>query len=179
MTPFREWRRQEEETMRLRERLQGERARLNRRLDQRRRSVETKSRRDRETRRRTGASDSDVRSAAVKMRQARAAAARSKDAGVDAENLARVEERLADLPVARRPGGSVSLASRSARRHLLLSHHGSLRAGEKLLREDINVDVERDSRLRVAGPNGSGKSTLLRGLVDGATAEGSSGCPRS
>jgi ATPase subunit of ABC transporter with duplicated ATPase domains len=103
------------------------------------------------------------------MRQARAAAAGSKDTGVDAENLERIEERLANLRVVRRQGGPISISSGSARRQLLLSHHGSLRAGEKLLREDISVDVERDSRLRVTGPNGSGKTTFLRSLVETAT----------
>lgn len=44
-----------------------------------------------------------------------------------------------------------------------------MRAGRKLLSDDLPVNVERDTRLRVSGPNGSGKSTLLRAMVDQAT----------
>lgn len=43
-----------------------------------------------------------------------------------------------------------------------------MRAGQKLMSDDLSVDVERDTRLRVSGPNGSGKSTLLRAMVDRA-----------
>jgi ATPase subunit of ABC transporter with duplicated ATPase domains len=39
---------------------------------------------------------------------------------------------------------------------------------DRVLLEDVQVVVERESRIRVAGPNGIGKSTLLSRLLDGA-----------
>lgn len=168
-TASEEWVRQEADAIERRERLRAERDRVQSRLDERIRKTEDKTRRDRGRRRRAGPSDADIRSTAVKFRQARASSAGSQAAGVDAQQLARIEARLDASQVRRRRGGTVAIASESPSRPVLLSHRGPLRAGRKLLSDDLSVDVERDTRLRVSGPNGSGKSTLLRALVNRAT----------
>ncbi len=170
-TASEEWNRQEANVIERRTRLRAERDQIQRRLDERIRKTEEKARRDRGRRRRGGPSDPDARSMAVKFRQARASSAGSQAAGVDAQHLARIEDRLDASRVRRRPGGAVAIASGSPHRPVLLSYRGQLSAGRKLLSDDLSVDVERDTRLRVAGPNGAGKSTLLRALVDQATIE--------
>lgn len=167
-TASEEWNRQEADAIERRTRLRAERDRVQRRLDERTRKTEEKVRRDRARRRQGGPSDSDARSMAVKSRQARASSSGSQAAGVDAQQLARIEGQLNATQIRRRRGGAVAIASESPSRPVLLSHRGPLRAGQKLMSDDLSVDVERDTRLRVSGPNGSGKSTLLRAMVDRA-----------
>ncbi len=160
-----EWQREEVALRAEVEDLRRDRDRTRRRLRDRRRRLSETEQRDRTRRRRAGVSDPDARSIAVKNRQASAAAIQAGAAGVDADRLERIEAKLAESRVARRRGGPIEIDAEAARRPVLLSHRGVLRAGGKVLHESVDLHVERHTRLRVEGPNGAGKSTLLASLI--------------
>lgn len=160
-----EWERQEAEAREAVARLRAERDRTKRRLDERRRKLTDTEARDRARRRRAGPGDPDARSVVIKNRQADAARSQAGAIGVDEGRLQRLESRLSEVRAPRHRGGPIAIDAGKVRRPVLLSHRGPLRAGARILAEDLSVDVERATRLRVSGPNGSGKTTLLRSLV--------------
>ena len=160
------WERAEAESAAAVAELRRERDRAQQRLQARRRKLTETQRRDHSRRRRSGVSDPDARSIVVKNRQANAASAQSAAAGADAARLARLEDRLAGIDIARRRGGKIAIDGEAARRPVLLTHRGLLVAGGHEISGEMSVDIERTTRLQVTGPNGAGKTTLLRSLVE-------------
>lgn len=163
-----EWRREESEAWKEVATLRRDRDRIRGRLQERRRKLTETQQRDRARRRKAGVSDPDARSVVVKNRQENAARSQAGAAGVEAARLERLEGRLSATRVARRKGGSVAIDAEAARRPVLLSHRGALMVGDRMLHPEIDLDIGRETRLRVAGPNGSGKSTLLAALLERA-----------
>ncbi|MCA9665387.1 MAG: ATP-binding cassette domain-containing protein, partial [Myxococcales bacterium] len=77
------------------------------------------------------------------------------------------EHALDAAPVTRRRGGALTIARAPARAsapHLCRLQAAQLRAGDRVLMREIDVCVQRDTRLHISGPNGAGKSTLLRAI---------------
>lgn len=73
----------------------------------------------------------------------------------------RAEDHVRSLGVERDFRGPIAFKGDAAPRQVLVTHSGDLVAGSVTLASDLDVVVERDTRLRISGPNGSGKSTLL------------------
>lgn len=160
-----EWEREAEEARETVARLRAERDRTRRRLNEDRRNLTETQARDRAGRRRAGVNDPDARSIVVKNRQADAARSRARAIGVDEGRLERLESRLTETRAPRRREHRITIDAGVARRSVVLSHRGPLRAGDRLLVEALTVDIERTTRLRVSGPNGGGKTTLLNSLL--------------
>jgi ATPase subunit of ABC transporter with duplicated ATPase domains len=160
-----DWEREAERARETVTRLRSERDRTRRRLAERRRKLTDTEARDRSRRRRAGPGDPDARSIVIKNRQADAARSQSGGIGVDEGRLERLEGHLSAVRVPRRRGGTIAIDSAEARRPVLLSRRGPLWAGDRLLAEELSVEIERSTRLRVSGPNGSGKTTLLETLL--------------
>ena len=65
-------------------------------------------------------------------------------------------------------GRSFFIDYEPARRSRLVAYSGPLTAGDALIAEDVDVELQRDDRVRLAGINGAGKTTLLDALVAGS-----------
>ncbi len=149
--------------------LRAEERRLHRLADRQRRAMEVRQRSDRRSRRQAGAKDSDARSMEKKKRQAGGAKAASADLNRVAARAERTGAAAEQLFVDKPLGTSVFVDYEPPGRRVLLSHHGPLVAGDTVLVPEVEVRVERSSRIWLRGVNGAGKTTLLRALVEGSS----------
>ena len=120
------------------------------------------------TRRMQGAKakDHDLHSTARKTAFAEGEAGAGRRLSKLTGDHARAAARVESIEVRRSIGGSIEFSGRPAPRRILVVHEGPLEAGGRVLVEDLDVTIERDTRLHIRGVNGAGKSTLLRSLAD-------------
>ncbi len=112
------------------------------------------------------AHDHDARDKRAKGKALAASARISRDVGLLRRKSERIAAELGAFSFRKLPGRSLFVDYVPAPAARLLSLDASdLRAGDKLILEDVHLAVMRDSRIRVAGPNGIGKSTLLNALL--------------
>jgi ATPase subunit of ABC transporter with duplicated ATPase domains len=147
------------------EALRTQERRMARELADRRRVLEEKQA-VRRRQMRQAAGDHDVTSAVATYRAAAAQRAASRGASVLRRKLDKAEDRRRSIAPPSEHGGRVSFAYQPPARRRLLTHQGTLLAGDQVIIEDASVVVERNDRIRLSGRNGAGKSTLLRALVD-------------
>ncbi len=162
----RDWEAAEREEQARREKLRGEQSRLAERMSQRRSEHARAEARMRTSRRMKSAHDSDARGRfeATRRRSAERSLAREIDR-VHAQ-LDRVSEKLEDFELERERGRSLFVDWAPARAPRLLELRAAeVRAGSAVVLRDVEVRVDRGSRVRVAGPNGAGKTTLLLALL--------------
>jgi ATPase subunit of ABC transporter with duplicated ATPase domains len=83
--------------------------------------------------------------------------------------LERTRAELAEIELEKEVGRALFIDWEPARAPLLaVVQARELRAGPRLLLEDVDLAVARGARIWLAGPNGAGKTTLLRALERGA-----------
>ncbi|MDX1449629.1 MAG: ATP-binding cassette domain-containing protein, partial [Acidimicrobiia bacterium] len=82
----------------------------------------------------------------------------------------RAAEHLASFSIERDHRAPISFGAERAPRKVLASAQGDLSVGGRVLAPDLDVAIERDTRLWISGPNGAGKTTLLLRLRDSWTA---------
>ncbi len=83
--------------------------------------------------------------------------------------LERTRAELAEIELEKEVGRALFIDWEPARAPLLaVVQERALRAGPRVLLEDVDLAVARGARIWLAGPNGSGKTTLLRALERGA-----------
>lgn len=134
---------------------------LERRLADERRSAELKSAQWRRSQRYARPGDHDTTSTArtEKFRAGEAAAGRRISALRD--EATRAADARNGMSVARDHRAPLVFDGDPAPRRRLVSFHGELTIGKRVLARDVHADIERTTRLRISGPNGAGKSTLL------------------
>jgi ATPase subunit of ABC transporter with duplicated ATPase domains len=106
-------------------------------------------------------------SSAFKSAPRRSGAIRlARDMRVTGHELERVQERLGEFRFERERGRSLFVDYVPAPTPVLLAlRRSALALGERVLLEDLDVQVRRESRIRIHGPNGSGKTTLLEAML--------------
>jgi ATPase subunit of ABC transporter with duplicated ATPase domains len=139
-----------------------------RRLADQRRSAETKQTRHQRKLRLAGPADRDARSMEAKGRHAGGAASGARRMEVTRAAVERAESRAAAFDISKELGRALFVDYEPARRSRLLRYSGPLVAGEAVLVPDLDVELGRDDRVRLAGVNGSGKTTLLLTLLAGS-----------
>ncbi len=151
------------------QRLQSEKRELRRRLSDARRERETKQARLRRELRRAGPEDRDTRGLLQQKRRRSAVASLGREIGKLHGRLDRLGVRENVFELHKDLGRSLFVDFESAPvQRLMHLDRASLRAGERVLLEDVRVQVDRESRVHVRGPNGAGKTTLLRALLASA-----------
>jgi ATPase subunit of ABC transporter with duplicated ATPase domains len=116
-----------------------------------------------------GIRDHDARGMMARGKALMASARISRDAGVLRRKSERIAADLGTYHFRKLPGRPLFVDYIPARTARLMSLDiCELRAGNRILLEDVHLAVMRDSRIRVAGPNGIGKSTLLNALLEHA-----------
>lgn len=162
-----QWRGEEAAQREARERLQGEEKRARRVLDEKRRA---RAGAERELTNRNVQRDRKDRAARCQREFARIQAAENRfgrQVRVARRTLERAEEATRQCGVTKALGRSVFVNWSPARSPVLASlHTGAVRAGERTLLRDVDLRVDRSSRVHIAGANGAGKTTLLRALLD-------------
>ena len=118
---------------------------------------------------RAGLHDSDARARFKAKRRRSAEASLGREIQTVHHQLDRLAQKTRELRVEKTLGRSLFVAYAPAPSPQICAFESAeVRVGERLLLEDVRVEVGRESRIRVAGPNGSGKSTLLEALVRAA-----------
>ena len=160
------WEREERGQTDAAGRLRGERKRLERRLADRRTQRQRAQARMRTSGRMKGRGDSDARLRFKQKRRRSAEVAAGREIGKLHRSIDRVADRASAIHLEKTLGGALFVDFQPAPVPVLLSCEApSLRAGEKLLLEDLHAEVRRNSRIHLTGPNGVGKTTLLERLV--------------
>ncbi len=114
-----------------------------------------------------GRRDSDARSVTAKNRVRVAEGRLGRQVGILNRELDRQCHKLASFKIERSKGSAFFVDFEPAPvRRLLSVSTAELRAGDRVLQRNVQLTIERHTRLRLAGANGSGKSTLLRALLD-------------
>jgi ATPase subunit of ABC transporter with duplicated ATPase domains len=139
----------------------------------------------------SGPKDSDARTVAAKARVAKGERRLSQKVSVLGRELSRARDARAGIDVETQLGGQLFVGyERASQRRIISFQCGELRAGGRghcpaagraaepgplpsvrdaaggrVLARDVNLLVERDSRLRLTGRNGAGKTTLLRAAL--------------
>jgi ATPase subunit of ABC transporter with duplicated ATPase domains len=139
-----------------------------RRLADQRRAAETKQARQSRKLRLAGPADKDARSMEAKGRFEAGATAGARRMEVTKAALQRAESRAAGFEMSGELGRSLFIDYDPARRSRILAYAGPLVAGEVVVAEHVDVELQRDDRVRLAGANGAGKTTLLQALVAGS-----------
>ncbi len=151
------------------EKLRGEQARLAERMSERRAEHARAESRMRTSKRMKNAHDGDARGRFKQTRRRSAERSLAREVDKVHARLDRVSERLESFAFEKQRGRSLFVDWVPALAPRLLELRASeLRAGDTLVLRDVDVRVDRESRVRVAGPNGAGKTTLLRALLERA-----------
>ena len=137
---------------------------LERRLADERRSAELKTARWKRAQRYARPGDHDATSAGRTKIYRDGEAAGGQRIGALRERADRADDARRALAIRRDHRGPISFAGGPAPRPILVEFAGSLRAGNRLLSADLDVVVERSSKIRISGANGAGKTTLLEAL---------------
>ena len=112
-----------------------------------------------------GSGDSDARSAGARARVAKAAARHAQRARAARTRAARADKSAQKVRVDRRLGRGLSFEAIDLRRRRIVSLvQETIRIGERVLAENVSLDVDASERIAILGANGTGKSTLLRRL---------------
>jgi ATPase subunit of ABC transporter with duplicated ATPase domains len=165
----RSWEREERERDRAWERIRGEERKLRRRLQaqsERRQQLKRKLRR-------TGPGEGGEHAASSSFKSHRrrsSSISLARDMRVTRRAVERVESRLEGFRFDRELGRALFLDFEPAPVPVLLEARCP-RIGptpETALIEDVDLMVQRESRIHLAGPNGAGKSTLLGRLLERA-----------
>jgi ATPase subunit of ABC transporter with duplicated ATPase domains len=163
------WDAAEREAQAGRARLRGEQERLAARLADTRRERARAESRMRTSKRMKSAKDSDARGRFKQKRRRSAEVRLGREIGKLHHRLERVGEALAEFAPARAKGRALFVDWAPAPLPRLAELRAAeLYAGAKLVLRDVDVWVDRGTRVRVAGANGEGKTTLLGALVRAA-----------
>jgi ATPase subunit of ABC transporter with duplicated ATPase domains len=141
-------------------------AKTERRISDRRRTLDTTQAAFARRMRTADAKDHDLHSTAREGKHKAGMAAASKSLGNLAAERDRLAQKVAGTEVRRAVGGRIAFRGRPAPRPVLVTVDGPLSAGGHTLAAHLSCAVERDSRIHLRGPNGAGKSTLLGRLAD-------------
>ncbi len=162
------WEREAREQRQADERLRSEEKKLRRRLGERRGQQASAQSRMRTSKRMKSAKDSDARLRFKAKRRRSAEVGLGREISKLNASLERIERQRGGFEFERALGRSLFVDYVPARVPILLGVDAvEIRAGSKLLLENVVLDLRRDSRVRVTGPNGVGKTTLLRHLFGG------------
>jgi ATPase subunit of ABC transporter with duplicated ATPase domains len=163
------WEREEHERRQVHDRLRAEEKKLRERLGEKRRERASAESRMRTSKRMKNAKDSDARGRFKAKRRRSAEVGLGREIGKLNASLDRIDRRRSESEFVGEIGRSLFVDYVPAPFPILFAvHERQIRAGTKLLLEDVSLDVRRESRIRVTGPNGIGKTTLLRHLFEGA-----------
>ncbi len=150
-------------------RLRGEQRKLAHRVSDRRRERARAEARMRTSKRMKSPKDSDARARFKAKRRRSAEVSLGREIHKVHHKIERVAGELAGLRFERELGRSLFVDYRPAPKPRLLELRAErLCAGELPVLRNVDLWVDRDSRIRVAGVNGAGKTTLLRALLDAA-----------
>ena len=163
------WEREARERWQADEKLRSEEKKLRRRLGERRGQRASAESGMRTSKRMKGPKDSDARGRFKAKRRRSAEVGLGREIGKLNASLDRIGRRREGFELERALGRSLFVNYVPAPVPILLGVDAAeIRAGSKLLLEDVVLDLRRESRVRVTGPNGAGKTTLLRHLFEGA-----------
>lgn len=109
----------------------------------------------------TSVRDTDARSSAAKGRAQRAESGLARQKGVARAELQRVRKELDELERPESSGSAIFVDAAPCRRDVVLHYRGPLRAGDRLLADDVELSLRRSERVWLVGPNGCGKTTLI------------------
>ena len=142
---------------------------LKRRAADQRRRREALTGRHRRTIRQAGVKDHDARSMEVKGRAESGSRRADRELEVTRSRLERVAREVEAYDVLREVGRSLFINyAQAPNARLATLTQPFLQAGSHTVLEEIDVELLRDDRIRVAGRNGAGKSTLLAALIAAA-----------
>lgn len=150
------------------DKMRADQRRLKRRIDdQRRKSAVKDAKRIRE-RRSAVKRDLDTRGAAATYKHERGQKTGAQTVASMTNSLHRITNKIDATDQEKERGGAISFEFESARMEFLVRYAGPVTAGRHKL-FDVDLEVRRLDRIRIAGPNGAGKTSLLATLVDKAT----------
>ncbi|MCZ6783832.1 MAG: ATP-binding cassette domain-containing protein [Proteobacteria bacterium] len=159
------WEREEREIWDAREARRHEQRKLERRLADRRRRRDGEAARGRRRKRATDIHDKD---ALESLKAGRRAGERSygREVQVVSGRIDRLSREIEGLRFEKSLGRSLFVDFEPAPVPRIAALDGeAVRAGDRLLLDDVQVDLRRESRVWLRGPNGSGKSTLIARLL--------------
>ena len=167
------WEAGEREQRDARDKLRKERTRQRKRLADSRRKRSQAEGRMRTSKNMKSHKDSSARLQFKAKRRRSAEVSLGREIGKLRRDIDRIDERAAAIRLDKSLGASIFVDYQPApTRRLLQLKTPELVAGDELhpvgriLARNVDVQVERDSRIHLAGPNGSGKTTLLSRLVE-------------
>ena len=141
-------------------------AKAQRKLADRRRSLDARSAAFSRSMRSAAAKDHDAHSTARKARHQGGEAAASKALSVLASERDRLASSVESVDHRRPIGGTVAFRGSAASRPVLVEIVEPVRVGADRMVTHRGLAVERATRVHVAGPNGAGKSTLLSAIAE-------------
>ncbi|MEE8490621.1 MAG: ATP-binding cassette domain-containing protein [Acidimicrobiia bacterium] len=151
------------------ETVKREARKLKRRVADKRRRREALAARHRRTIRQADGKDHDARSMEVKGRAESGSRRADRELETTRSRLERVVREVESYDVLREVGRSLFIDYAPApKARLATLTRPLLQAGGHTVLEQIDVELLRGDRIRVAGPNGAGKSTLLAALIEAA-----------
>ncbi len=109
--------------------------------------------------------DIDGRSAARQNKHREGEKAAGKILATATRKAERAVDALGSAEIRRELGRDLFIDFAPAPKRLITSHGGPLFAGAHLVKERVDIGVERSDRIWLRGRNGAGKTTLLRSLV--------------
>jgi len=160
------WEHEQRERERSRAKLRNEERRLRSRLQERRERRERSQQAQRTSRRMKNAGDSDARLRYKTTRRRSAEASAARDVRVVGRRLTRVSDDLEASGLERELGSSIFVGYELSPNPVVMElREQQLCVAGRVLLEDLDLQVQRSSRIRISGPNGSGKTTLMRALI--------------
>ncbi len=142
---------------------------LKRRVADQRRRREALVGRHRRTIRQAGVKDHNARSMEAKGRAESGSRRADRELKITRSRLERVAREVESYDILREVGRSLFIDYTPApKARLATLTQPLLQAGGHTVLEQIDVELLRGDRIRVAGPNGAGKSTLLAALIEAA-----------
>jgi ATPase subunit of ABC transporter with duplicated ATPase domains len=161
-----EWQRDAQARTREADRLRAEHKQLQRRLDSERRKSAEKTAAWKRSQRyaRPGDHDSTSTSRTEAFRSGQAASAARMSALRSEVDRASAAVSAVEVDSGHR--GAIEFDGSAARRDVLVRHDGPLSVDGVILAGDVELTVQRRSRLWIRGGNGSGKTTLMTTMVE-------------
>ncbi len=168
-TARQEWDAEASLAVRRREALRKEEKRTRRRLQTRREQLDRAEGNLSTRKRAKGRQDRDQRTMAAKNRAQRSAASAAHQVHLLKAQAERAARRTGEVQVTKELGRSLFVDFEPARVPVLLAlRTAELRAGDRRVLGETDLQLRRDDRVWVHGRNGAGKSTLLRALLGSA-----------
>jgi ATPase subunit of ABC transporter with duplicated ATPase domains len=147
--------------------LKTDQKKLARRLDQQHRKTAQKDAERIRIRRNAPKKDHDARGAVAKGTHNAGQKTGATEVATITNSLQSVAGKIEGIHLNTDLGGPIGFDFEPANKEFLIRYDGQVLAGGKRLFE-VDVDVRRTDRIRIAGPNGAGKTSLLRHLVENA-----------